>query len=64
MQKSDKESKEGAMTEHITTPLAGFNGGLITDANFHFLDEKTIKDDLIEPVSELLGERIAIENGQ
>jgi Cof subfamily protein (haloacid dehalogenase superfamily) len=41
---------------HITTPIAGFNGGLTTDTNFHFLDEKTIKDDLIEPVIELLSE--------
>ncbi|MGC1418871.1 MAG: Cof-type HAD-IIB family hydrolase [Acidimicrobiales bacterium] len=41
---------------HLTTPLAGFNGGLTTDTNFHFLDEKTIRDDLIDPIIELLSE--------
>jgi hypothetical protein len=38
----------------ITTPLAGYNGALTTDTNFHFLEEKTIKDELIAPIIDLL----------
>jgi Cof subfamily protein (haloacid dehalogenase superfamily) len=38
----------------LDTPLAGFNGGLITDTNFVVLEEKTIDDQLNEPIVELL----------
>ena len=38
----------------LTTPLAGFNGGLITDTNFEVLEETTIDDSLIAPIVELL----------
>jgi Cof subfamily protein (haloacid dehalogenase superfamily) len=38
----------------ITTPLAAFNGGLITDTNFNVLQEKAIDDSLTAPIVELL----------
>jgi Cof subfamily protein (haloacid dehalogenase superfamily) len=38
----------------LTTPLAGFNGGLITDTNFEVLEEKKIDDSLNAPIVELL----------
>jgi Cof subfamily protein (haloacid dehalogenase superfamily) len=39
---------------NITTPLAAFNGGLITDTNFKVLEEKAIDDSLTAPIVELL----------
>ncbi len=38
----------------LTTPLAGFNGALITDTNFGVLEEKTIDDSLSARIVELL----------
>lgn len=38
----------------LTTPLAGFNGGLITDTNFGVLEETTIDDSLNAGIVELL----------
>lgn len=39
----------------LTTPLAGFNGGLVTDTDFNTIEEKTIDDNLSAPIVELLG---------
>lgn len=39
----------------LTTPLSGFNGGLVTDTDFNTIEEKTIDDDLTTPIVELLG---------
>jgi hypothetical protein len=39
---------------NITTPLAAFNGGLITATNFEVLQEKAIDDSLTAPIVELL----------
>lgn len=38
----------------ITTPLGAFNGGLMTDVRMKVLAEKTIDDDVVQPVIELL----------
>jgi hypothetical protein len=38
----------------LTTPLAAFNGGLLTDTNFKIIEEKTIDDQLSAPIVELL----------
>lgn len=38
----------------ITTPLGAFNGGLLADVDLHVLAEKTIEDDLVQPIIELL----------
>jgi hypothetical protein len=39
---------------HLTTPLSGFNGGLITDTSFRVLKEKAIESALAAPIIELL----------
>jgi Cof subfamily protein (haloacid dehalogenase superfamily) len=39
---------------NISTPLAAFNGGLITDTNFKMLEEKAIDDSLTAPIVDLL----------
>ncbi|MGB7103797.1 MAG: Cof-type HAD-IIB family hydrolase [Acidimicrobiales bacterium] len=38
----------------LTTPLGGFNGGLMTDENLTILQELTIKDDLVQPIIDVL----------
>jgi Cof subfamily protein (haloacid dehalogenase superfamily) len=38
----------------LTTPLAAFNGGLICDREFNVLEEKTIDDNLVAGIVELL----------
>jgi len=38
----------------ITTPLAGFNGGMIVDAAMHVLEEKVLPAELVEPIIEVL----------
>jgi Cof subfamily protein (haloacid dehalogenase superfamily) len=46
---------------NITTPLAAFNGGLITDTHFKVLNEKAIEDSLAAPIVELLqGHRMSV----
>jgi Cof subfamily protein (haloacid dehalogenase superfamily) len=39
----------------LTTPLSGFNGGLVTDTDFNVIEEKTIDDNLTAPIVQLLG---------
>jgi Cof subfamily protein (haloacid dehalogenase superfamily) len=38
----------------LTTPLGGFNGGLMTDRSLKILQELTIRDDIVGPIIELL----------
>jgi Cof subfamily protein (haloacid dehalogenase superfamily) len=38
----------------LTTPLAAFNGGLVVDAHMKVLEKKTIRDDLVAPILDLL----------
>jgi Cof subfamily protein (haloacid dehalogenase superfamily) len=38
----------------LTTPLGGFNGGLMTDEELNILQELTIKDDLVGPIIDVL----------
>jgi Cof subfamily protein (haloacid dehalogenase superfamily) len=38
----------------ITTPLGAFNGGLMADVDLKVLAEKTIEDELVQPIVELL----------
>ncbi len=38
----------------LDTPLAAFNGALLTDTNFKIIEEKTIDDQLSAPIVELL----------
>jgi len=38
----------------LTTPLAAFNGGLVVDAEMEVLEERTIRDDLVVPILDLL----------
>jgi Cof subfamily protein (haloacid dehalogenase superfamily) len=38
----------------LTTPLAGFNGGLIVDRDMRTLRELTIRDELVGPIIEVL----------
>lgn len=38
----------------ITTPLAAFNGGLIVEPSMNVLEERTIRDDVVDRVVELL----------
>ena len=39
----------------LTTPLAAFNGALLTDTDFNIIEEKNIDDQLTAPIVELLG---------
>ena len=39
----------------LTTPLAAFNGGLLTDTDFNIIEEKNIDDQLTAPIVDLLG---------
>jgi Cof subfamily protein (haloacid dehalogenase superfamily) len=38
----------------LTTPLGGFNGGLMTDRNLKILQELIIRDDIVGPIIEVL----------
>lgn len=39
---------------HLTTPLSAFNGGLIVDSSMAIIEEKMIRDQLVQPVVEVL----------
>jgi Cof subfamily protein (haloacid dehalogenase superfamily) len=38
----------------LTTPLAAFNGGLLVDRDLQIIEQRTIRDDLVAPIIELL----------
>lgn len=38
----------------LTTPIAAFNGGLVVDGDLNVIEERTIRDDLIAPIIDLL----------
>jgi Cof subfamily protein (haloacid dehalogenase superfamily) len=38
----------------ITTPIAAFNGGLIADRDLKVIEQRTIPDELVEPITEEL----------
>jgi Cof subfamily protein (haloacid dehalogenase superfamily) len=38
----------------LTTPLGGFNGGLMTNEKLEILQELTIKDDIVQPIIDVL----------
>jgi len=38
----------------ITTPLAGFNGGMVVDPKMRILEQKVLPTELVEPIIELL----------
>jgi Cof subfamily protein (haloacid dehalogenase superfamily) len=40
---------------HLTTPIAGFNGGVFVHPDMSVIEQRTIPDDLTPPVIELLG---------
>ena len=40
----------------ITTPLSGFNGGMIVDTQFHVVRERVLADDIVAPMIALLEE--------
>jgi Cof subfamily protein (haloacid dehalogenase superfamily) len=42
---------------HLTTPLGGFNGGLMTDENLDILQELIVDDSVVGPIIELLDSR-------
>ena len=39
---------------HLTTPLGAFNGGLITNSSLGIIVEKKIREQLVQPIIELL----------
>jgi Cof subfamily protein (haloacid dehalogenase superfamily) len=39
---------------NLTTPLAAFNGGMLVDRNMKTIEQRTIKDEIVEPTIELL----------
>jgi Cof subfamily protein (haloacid dehalogenase superfamily) len=39
---------------NLTTPLAAFNGGVVIDRDMQILEQRTIRDDLVNPTIEIL----------
>lgn len=38
----------------ITTPLAGFNGGVLVDSDHHVIEQKTVPPELVQPIIEAI----------
>lgn len=39
---------------HLETPIAGFNGGLLVNPDMTIIEERTIEEDLVSPIADLI----------